>query len=71
MRALLYVVVDGIRADSLTPALAPRLAGLEATSIRSERHYSGGNASRPGVFSLFYGLPASYRDAFADALRPP
>jgi len=68
---VLYVIIDGLRDDALTPQVTPRLSELERSSIRFERHYSGGNASRPGVFSLFYGLPAPYWDAFADAVRPP
>lgn len=68
---VLYVIIDGMRADSLMPEFAPRLTGLEATSIQFDRHYSGGNASRSGVFSIFYGLPGPYWDAFADAVRPP
>ena len=37
----------------------------------STQHYSGGNSSRAGMFSLFYGLPATYWDAFAGLARPP
>ena len=68
---VLYVVIDGMRADALTPEVAPRMAEFATGAIRFDRHYSGGNATRPGVFSLFYGLPAPYWDAFADAVRPP
>ena len=68
---VLYVVIDGMRADALTPEVAPRMAEFARGAIRFDRHYSGGNATRPGMFSLFYGLPAPYWDAFADAVRPP
>ena len=68
---VLFVVIDAMRADALTPEVAPRLAEFARGAVRFDRHYSGGNASRPGVFSLFYGLPAPYWDAFADAVRPP
>ena len=34
-------------------------------------HYSGGNSSRAGVFSLFYGLPGTYWGEFEAAQRPP
>jgi membrane-anchored protein YejM (alkaline phosphatase superfamily) len=68
---VLYVVIDAMRADALTPEMAPRMAEFAKGAVRFDRHYSGGNATRPGVFSLFYGLPAPYWDAFADAVRPP
>src|SRR5262249_19664609 len=68
---VLYIVIDAMRADALTPTIAPRMSAFAEGAVRFDQHYSGGNASRPGVFSLFYGLPPSYWDAFADAVRPP
>ena len=68
---VLLVVIDAMRADALTPVAAPRLAEFARGAIRFDRHYSGGNASRGGMFSLFYGLPATYWDAFAGIARPP
>jgi membrane-anchored protein YejM (alkaline phosphatase superfamily) len=68
---VLLVVIDAMRADSLTPEVAPRLSGLARAAIQFDRHYSGGTGSRPGVFSLFYGIPATYFDAFASRARPP
>jgi membrane-anchored protein YejM (alkaline phosphatase superfamily) len=68
---VLLVVIDGMRADSLTPAVAPSLAGLAQDAVRFDAHWSGGNSSRAGLFSLFYGLPATYFDAFASQTQPP
>ena len=68
---VLLVVIDVMRADALTPEVAPRLNELTRGAIRFDRHYSGGNSSRAGMFSLFYGLPATYWEAFADFARPP
>lgn len=68
---VLLVVVDAMRADTLRPETAPRLSEFAPETIRFDGHYSGGNASRAGMFSLFYGLPATYFDAFADISRPP
>lgn len=62
----LLIVIDAMRAG-----VAPRLAEFTRDAIRFERHYSGGNSSRAGMFSLFYGLPATYWDAFAASARPP
>ncbi len=68
---VLLVVIDAMRADALTPAVAPRLSALAPSTIRFDAHYSGGNSSRAGMFSLFYGLPATYWAAFAAVARPP
>ena len=68
---VLLVVIDAMRADALTPEAAPRLSAFTRGAIRFDRHYSGGNSSRAGMFSLFYGLPATYWDTFADFARPP
>jgi membrane-anchored protein YejM (alkaline phosphatase superfamily) len=68
---VLLVVIDGMRADALTDASAPRLAAFARGAVRFDQHWSGGNSSRAGMFSLFYSLPATYWDAFAQAARPP
>jgi len=57
---LLFVVVDSWRADALTPEVTPNLARLAGESQRFMHHFSGGNATRIGMFSLFYGLPGTY-----------
>ena len=71
MPNVLLVVIDGMRADALTPEAAPRISAFARGAVRFDQHYSGGNSSRAGMFSLFYGLPATYWDAFADFARPP
>jgi len=68
---VLLIVVDAMRADALTPAVAPSLTAFAGDAVRFERHYSGGNSSRAGMFSLFYGLPATYWRAFAGVTRSP
>ena len=64
-------MIDGMRADALTPATAPRLAALAPSAMRFDNHWSGGNVSRAGMFSLFYGLPATYWKVFAEVAQPP
>ena len=68
---VLLVVIDAMRADALTPEVAPRLSALARGSLQFDRHLSGGNSSRAGMFSLFYAIPATYFDAFAGRARPP
>jgi membrane-anchored protein YejM (alkaline phosphatase superfamily) len=68
---VLLVVIDAMRADAMTPAIAPRLTAFARHSIEFDRHYSGGNSSRAGMFSLFYAIPATYFDEFASRARAP
>ena len=68
---VLLVVIDAMRADALTPAIAPSMSGLATDAMRFDAHYSGGNSSRAGMFSIFYGLPATYWDAFGSLTQPP
>jgi len=68
---VLLVVIDAMRADALISAIAPKMSDLAQDAIRFDAHYSGGNSSRSGMFSLFYGLPATYWDAFGSLTQPP
>lgn len=71
MPNVLIVVIDAMRADVLTPEYAPRMSEFARGATRFASHYSGGNSSRAGMFSIFYGVPATYWDAFAGFARPP
>jgi len=68
---LLFILVDALRPDVLDPALLPRLSGAMQDSQVFGQHWSGGNSSRMGLFSMFYGLPAPYWQAFNVVQRPP
>jgi len=54
------LVVDSLRYDMLTAEIMPNAYSLLNQSQEFENHYSGGNATRFGMFSLLYGLPGSY-----------
>ena len=66
---VLVVVIDSMRADAFTEGVMPRLYGLTARNdaLLFTDHFSGGNATKGGIFSLFYGVSALYWDAFAAA----
>ena len=68
---VLLVVIDALRADAVTPDLAPRLSHFKQSAIAFDAHYSGGNSSRAGMFSIFYGLPGTYWEDFANFARTP
>lgn len=69
---LLLILADAMRDDMLDSRVSPRLAELARTDAQwFTQHFSGGNSSRMGVFSLFYGLPPGYWNAFEALQRSP
>lgn len=54
-----------------TPEIMPKTADFAKKGVHFRRHYSGGNVTRQGMFSMFYGLPASYWHPFFAARRGP
>jgi membrane-anchored protein YejM (alkaline phosphatase superfamily) len=68
---LLLIVADSMRGSVLTPEMAPNISRFaREQGIEFRNHFSGGNSSRMGMFSLFYGLPPAYWSSFASLQRP-
>ena len=44
----------------LKPEIMPHSLKFAEESLQFQRHYSTGNATRFGLFGMFYGLPAYY-----------
>lgn len=57
---IVFVWVDSLRADSLNPEVMPNTWAISKESQHFTNHYSSGNATRAGIFGLFYGLPPTY-----------
>ncbi len=55
---------DATRADMVTQEIMPAIYRFSQESLHFQHHYSGGNTTRFGLFSLFYGLNATYWFAF-------
>jgi len=68
---IVVVLLDALRPDAIHPELTPNLADFRAAGIDFREHYSGGNSSRMGIFSMFYGLPSTYWQSFYDQQRAP
>jgi len=68
---ILLLLVDALRPDKIGTKTTPRIARFAAEGLQFTDHYSGGNSSRMGFFSFFYGLPSTYWQAFYDLQRPP
>jgi membrane-anchored protein YejM (alkaline phosphatase superfamily) len=68
---ILFVLVDALRPDKISATRTPRIAEFAAQGQNFTNHSSGGNSSRMGIFSLFYGVPSTYWQTFYDLQMPP
>src|SRR5262249_27460393 len=68
---LVWLVGESLRWDALDPEIMPAAWDLARDGWRFTQHYSGGNGTRMGMFSMFYGLYGSYWFPFLDEQRSP
>ncbi|MED6335129.1 MAG: sulfatase-like hydrolase/transferase [Planctomycetota bacterium] len=68
---ILLLVIDTWRRDMLDESTTPELWAFAQGARRFEDHWSGGNSTRFGIFSLLYGLHGSYWFPVFEARRPP
>ena len=69
---LVIILVDAMRGGMLGAGLTPNLDRFaEQKASNFANHFSGGNSSRMGAFSLFYGLPPGYFGSFEALQKPP
>lgn len=57
---ILFIFVDALRADMMNSKNMPNTWDFAKQNIIFNNHYSNGNNTRHGIFSLFTGLPGSY-----------
>ncbi len=57
---ILMLVVDSLRFDQLNAEAMPNTFRLKNQALAFENHFSTSNATRYGLFSLFYGISGSY-----------
>jgi hypothetical protein len=69
---ILFIAVEGGRADALDDKTMPNLSRFGRDSFRLTKHFSTGNETRFGIFGLFYGLPGNYWvRALKQKISPP
>lgn len=63
---IMFILVDAWRFDTFSQAVSPNMVRLTAENngVAFDNHYSTGNATRTGIFGLFYGVPGTYWEAF-------
>jgi membrane-anchored protein YejM (alkaline phosphatase superfamily) len=68
---VMWLVSESLRWDMMDPAIMPAACAFGDGALRFKRHYSGGNGTRMGMFSMFYGLPGNYWPPFLSERRSP
>ena len=69
--SLVVIVVDSLRRDMFTPDIMPETWAFSKKAAVFANHYSGGNCTRFGIFSVFYGIYGNYWFDMLGELRPP
>lgn len=57
---VLFILIDAWRYDDANAQVTPNVSRFAEQALRFHQHRSGGNATEPGIFSLFYSLPDTY-----------
>lgn len=57
---VLIIMVDSLRYDMINPMNMPHVFAFSRHTDQFLNNLSGGDCTRPGVFSLFYSLPSTY-----------
>ena len=68
---IVMLVIDSWRADAFNAVDTPQLWQFAQQGMMLNRHLSSGNATRAGIFGLFYGIPATYWHSALDNQTPP
>lgn len=57
---ILIIVFESFRSDVMSKDITPNLWSFSKKAVFFSDHYSGGNGTRFGIFSLFYGMYGNY-----------
>ncbi|CDZ77778.1 Inner membrane protein YejM [Legionella massiliensis] len=68
---IIIVLIDTWRFEALGEKMTPNISALMAENLAFTNHLSGGNATQPGVFSLFYSLPGMYWTSVLEQKKSP
>ena len=68
---ILLIVIDSWRYDYLTEEITPNIYNFKKSAQEFTNHKSGSNMTTGGVFSMFYGIPATYFDSFTGINKGP
>ena len=66
---VVWLVSESWRADMLDPEIMPVTWAFAQQAQRFTRHFSGGNGTRNGIFTMFTGIPGNYWQPFLELNR--
>ena len=68
---ILFLVIDSWRADYMTKEITPNIYNFAQKCQVFNNHKSGSNMTTGGIFTLFYGIPATYYLSFTNIKKSP
>jgi len=68
---IMLILVDSWRADTFNAENTPNMWRYAQKGLTFKNHLSSGNATRTGVFGLFYGIPGTYWHSILANQQPP
>lgn len=67
----IMIVLDSWRFDAMNEQASPHIWQHAKNNLEFQNHFSGGNNTRSGMFTLFYGIHGFYWQKFLQERRPP
>ncbi|BFM49356.1 DUF3413 domain-containing protein [Marinomonas sp. THO17] len=68
---VVFLVIDSWRFDTFNEEITPNLWSYAQSGRIYPKHYATGNATRTGIFGLFYGIPGTYWHSMLANQRSP
>ena len=68
---IFIIASDSVKYDIINKELTPNIMNFANDALVFQHHYSGGNSTRFGIFSLIYGLNATYWFSFLNSNQKP
>ena len=68
---IVIIGIDSWRYDTMNARVTPNIYQFAQKSQQFQNHWSGGNCTQAGLFSLFYGIPTNYWSAALEQKRGP
>ena len=68
---IVLIVIDSWRYDTMNPDVSPNIYSFAQNAMVFDNHYSGGNSTRFGIFSLFYGIYGTYWHSILSERKEP
>ncbi len=68
---IMFILIDMWRADMMNNKTSPYIFNLAQHNLWFKKHISGGDGTKPGIFSLFYSIPANYYEKASSLNKRP